>query len=186
MRRRLSRVLGSAVLARIALGLQDCLYLGNLDARRDWGHAKDYVRAMWLMLQQPAPEDYVIATGEQHSVRDFVYAAAAELGMRLFWEGTGADEEGRVHAVDAEGAATIAPGQTIVRVDKRYFRPAEVDLLLGDASKVRNKLGWEPKVTFNDLVKLMTDHDLKLARQEAQARELKHSSATNKARWGSL
>src|SRR6202163_2110370 len=114
-------------LARIALGLQDCLYLGNLDARRDWGHAKDYVRAMWLMLQQPAPEDYVIATGQQHSVRDFVDAAAAELGARLAWEGNGADEEGRVQTIAADNITKLIPGQTIVRIDHRYFRPAEVD-----------------------------------------------------------
>ena len=123
-------------LARIELGLQDCLYLGNLDARRDWGHASDYVGAMWLMLQQDEPEDFVIATGEQHSVRDFVTAAAAELGIGLAWEGTDADEVGRVASIADRAASTaLAPGRIVVRIDRRYFRPAEVDTLLGDATK---------------------------------------------------
>lgn len=153
-------------LARISLGLQDCLYLGNLDARRDWGHAKDYVRAMWLMLQQDAPEDFVIATGEQRSVRDFVDATAAELGIGLVWPGTGADEVARVTTV-AEGRQTrVTPDQTIVRIDRRYFRPAEVDTLLGDASKAREKLGWEPQVPFADLVAEMVREDLKTAQRD--------------------
>ena len=119
-------------LARIKAGLDECLYLGNLDALRDWGHARDYVRAQWLMLQQTTPEDYVIATGEQHSVRDFVASAAAALGMPLRWRGSGLEE----HAIDDN------TGRTVVRVDPRYFRPAEVDALLGDASKARRQLGW--------------------------------------------
>jgi GDPmannose 4,6-dehydratase len=144
---------------RIKLGLQDKLYMGNLDARRDWGYARDYVEAMWMIMNAEEPDDYVVATGETHSVREFLEQTFGYLDLE--WE-------------------------KYVEIDPRYFRPAEVDLLLGDASKVREKLGWEPKVTFDDLVKLMTDHDLQLAKQEAEARELKHSSAGNKARWGSL
>jgi GDPmannose 4,6-dehydratase len=143
-------------LARIKAGLDDCLYLGNLDALRDWGHARDYVRAQWLILQQPAPEDYVIATGEQHSVRAFVDRAAGELGMKLVWRGSGSDE----HAVDADG-------RTVVRVDPRYFRPAEVDTLLGDASKARRQLGWSPQVGFAELVREMVENDWQLAQRDA-------------------
>ena len=142
-------------LARIKLGLQDCLYLGNLDARRDWGHARDYVEMQWLMLQQEQPEDYVIATGVQYSVRDFVDAAAAELGLRIRWEGKGVEEKG----YDARG-------QCIVAVDPRYFRPTEVDTLLGDASKAREKLGWVPKIRFAELVAEMVREDLKSAERD--------------------
>jgi GDPmannose 4,6-dehydratase len=144
-------------LARIKAGLDDCLYLGNLAALRDWGHARDYVRAQWLMLQQPKPEDYVIATGEQYSVRTFVERAAAELGMTLNWAGSGLEE----HAVDA------ATGRAVVRVDPRYFRPAEVDTLLGDASKARRQLGWTPQTTFADLVREMVECDWRLAQRDA-------------------
>ncbi|HXM46340.1 MAG TPA: GDP-mannose 4,6-dehydratase [Pyrinomonadaceae bacterium] len=144
---------------RIKVGLQDKLYMGNLDARRDWGYARDYVEAMWMIMNAEEADDYVVATGETHSVREFLEKTFGYLD--LDWE-------------------------KYVEIDPRYFRPAEVDLLLGDASKVREKLGWQPKVAFDDLVKLMTDHDLQLAQQEAEARELKHKSATNKARWGSM
>ena len=144
-------------LARIKAGLDECLYLGNLDSLRDWGHARDYVRAQWLMLQQDQPEDYVIATGEQHSVRAFVERAAAELGMSLRWRGSKLDE----HAVDT------ATGQTVVRVDPRYFRPAEVDTLLGDASKARQQLGWKPEVGFAELVREMVESDWRLAQRDA-------------------
>jgi GDPmannose 4,6-dehydratase len=144
-------------LARIKAGLDDCLYLGNLDALRDWGHARDYVQAQWLMLQQAKPEDYVIATGEQHSVRTFVERAASELGMALGWTGTGVAE----HAVDAN------TGRVVVRVDPRYFRPAEVDTLLGDASKARRQLGWTPRVTFAELVREMVEADWRLAQRDA-------------------
>jgi GDPmannose 4,6-dehydratase len=144
-------------LARIKAGLDDCLYLGNLDALRDWGHARDYVRAQWLMLQQDRPEDYVIATGEQYSVRTFVERAAAELGMQLEWRGSKLDE----HAVDG------GTGRTVVRVDPRYFRPAEVDTLLGDASKARRQLGWTPEVGFADLVREMVESDWRLAQRDA-------------------
>jgi GDPmannose 4,6-dehydratase len=143
-------------LARIKAGLDDCLYLGNLDARRDWGHARDYVRAQWLILQQPKPEDFVIATGEQHSVRAFVDRASGELGMKLAWRGSGRDE----HAVDADG-------RTVVGVDPRYFRPAEVDTLLGDASKARRQLGWSPQVGFAELVREMVENDWQLAQRDA-------------------
>jgi GDPmannose 4,6-dehydratase len=144
-------------LARIAEGLQDCLYLGNLDSLRDWGHAKDYVRAQWLMLQQEAPEDYVIATGEQHSVREFVAQAAAQLGMHIEWHGQGVEE----HGVD------VARGRVIVRVDPRYFRPTEVETLLGDPSKARARLGWRAEIGFDELVREMVTADLELARRDA-------------------
>ena len=144
-------------LARIKAGLDDCLYLGNLDSLRDWGHARDYVRAQWLMLQQEKPEDYVIATGEQHSVRAFVERAAAELGMQLRWNGSKLDEQG----VDAD------TGRTVVRIDPRYFRPTEVDTLLGDASKARKQLGWAPEVTFTELVREMVESDWRLAQRDA-------------------
>src|SRR3954463_5969549 len=141
-------------LARIALGLQDCIYLGNLDARRDWGHARDFVRAQWLILQQPTPDDYVIATGAQRSVRDFVVAAAGELGIEIAWEGTGDAETGRVRRTGAQSPGVKA-GQTIVRIDPRYFRPAEVETLLGDPSKAFAKMGWKPEISFGQLVSEM-------------------------------
>ncbi len=142
-------------LARIKLGLQDCLYLGNMDALRDWGHAKDYVEMQWMMLQQEVPEDFVIATGVQYSVRDFVNAAAAEIDMRIDWRGTGVDEKGYDDS-----------GRCVVAVDPRYFRPAEVETLLGDASKAREKLGWTPKITFSELVSEMMREDLKSAERD--------------------
>jgi len=142
-------------LARIKLGLQNCLYLGNLDAKRDWGHARDYVRMMWMMLQQDAPDDFVIATGEQHSVRDFVDAAAGELGIHMTWQGKGVDETG-----------TDQDGRVIVRVDPRYFRPAEVETLLGDPSKAKQKLGWTPVIRFEELVAEMVREDLKDAERD--------------------
>jgi GDPmannose 4,6-dehydratase len=143
-------------LAKIKLGKQSCLYLGNLDAKRDWGHARDYVRMMWLMLQQDQPEDFVIATGEQYSVRDFINAAAKELQMRIEWRGQGLDEKG----FDEQG-------RCIVSVDSRYFRPAEVETLLGDASKAHNKLGWKPESSFEQLVAEMVRSDLEHARGSA-------------------
>ena len=142
-------------LARIKLGLQDCLYLGNLSARRDWGHARDYVEMQWLMLQQEQPEDFVIATGVQYSVRDFVDAAAKELGMAIRWEGRGVDEQGY-----------DAAGKVIVAVDPRYFRPTEVETLLGDPSKAKAKLGWTPKTSFAELVAEMVREDLKAAERD--------------------
>jgi len=142
-------------LARIKLGLQDRLYLGNLAALRDWGHAKDYVEMQWLMLQQPSADDFVIATGVQYSVRDFVNVAAKELGIEIAWSGVGVDEVGR-----------DATGKCIVSVDPRYFRPTEVETLLGDASKAKRLLGWQPKITFDDLVKEMVGEDLKTAERD--------------------
>ncbi len=154
-------------LARIYLGLQDCLYLGNLDARRDWGHAKDYIEAQWLMLQQKQAEDLVIASGVQYSVRDFVNAAADELGIKLEWSGKGVKEIARVASVSSKVQSTLKKRQVIVRVDRNYFRPAEVETLLGDASKARKKLGWKPKITFATLVAEMMSEDLKSAERDA-------------------
>jgi len=143
-------------LARIKVGLQDCLHLGNMDALRDWGHARDYVEMQWRMLQQAEPRDYVIATGEQHSVREFVELAASFLDMEITWEGAGADEKG----VDADG-------NVIVVVDPRYYRPTEVQSLLGDASLARRELGWQPRITFHELVKEMAEADLQTAEKDA-------------------
>jgi GDPmannose 4,6-dehydratase len=147
-------------LTHIKVGLQDCLFLGNLDSLRDWGHARDYVEMQWLMLQQETPRDYVIATGEQHSVREFVEIAAAELGMSLRWEGTGVEER----AVDERGAI-------VVRIDPRYFRPSEVASLLGNPEKARRELGWTPKTTFRQLVTEMVTEDLKLAKRDLMVRK---------------
>ncbi len=144
-------------LTRIKLGLEQSLFLGNLDARRDWGHARDYVEAMWLMLQQSKPKDYVIATGQQHSVRDFVNHACKELKMPIEWRGEGANEKGYNER-----------GKAFVEVSERYFRPTEVDTLLGDASKAKKDLGWTPKITFEDLVREMVREDLKCAQAEAK------------------
>jgi GDPmannose 4,6-dehydratase len=152
-------------LARMALGLQDCLYLGNLSALRDWGHARDYVEMQWLMLQQEQPEDFVIATGIQFSVRDFVNAAAAEMGIRLQWQGDGEKECGIIEHPGSHPG--FARGQVIVRVDPRYFRPTEVETLLGDASKAHRKLGWKPATPFSQLVKEMVDADLDASRKYA-------------------
>jgi len=145
-------------LARIKLGLQDCLYLGNLNAKRDWGHAKDYVEVQWLMLQQDTPEDFVIATGRQYSVRNFVDAAARELGMAIRWRGEGVNEVGTLQAGGEE--------HTIVRVDPRYYRPTEVETLLGDAGKAKEKLGWTPKISFAELVREMVREDFKDAQRD--------------------
>ncbi|MDB4470702.1 GDP-mannose 4,6-dehydratase [Deltaproteobacteria bacterium] len=147
-------------MARIKLGLQDCLYLGNMNAKRDWGHARDYVEMQWLMLQQEQPEDYVIATGEQYSVRDFVDAAGLELGIEIRWEGQGTDEKG----FDVEG-------NCIVQVDPRYFRPTEVETLLGDPTKAKEQLGWEPRTTFKELVAEMAREDLKTAERDELVKE---------------
>lgn len=152
-------------LARISLGMQDCLYLGNLDALRDWGHARDFAEAIWLILQQDKPDDFVIATGKQHSVRDFVAEAANVLGIGIAWSGSGANEVGIVDR--AEEGSGVVPGQTIVRVDSNYFRPAEVESLLGDAAKAGRQLGWAPRTSFAELVTEMVRADVVLARREA-------------------
>ncbi len=144
-------------LARIKLGMQDCLYLGNLNAKRDWGHAKDYVQMQWLMLQQELPEDYVIATGQQYSVREFITLAAKELDIHIEWQGSGVNEQG----VDKSS------GIVLVKVDSRYYRPTEVETLLGDPSKAKKNLGWEPSISFEALVKEMVAEDLKLAKKDA-------------------
>jgi GDPmannose 4,6-dehydratase len=155
-------------LARIALGLQDSIYLGNLDAKRDWGHARDYVEMQWLMLQQDQPEDYVIATGEQHSVKSFVDHAAAELGFSLRWEGRGVSEVGIVDTVNnAVNDHKVTPGQVIVKVDQRYFRPTEVESLLGNPTKAKEKLGWTPKTSFKQMVTEMIQTDLEEAKRDS-------------------
>ena len=143
-------------LARIKVGLQECLHLGNMDAKRDWGHARDFVEMQWLMLQQETPDDYVIATGEQHSVREFVERTASHLGMEITWRGEGVDEEG----YDQDGVCRV-------KIDPRYFRPTEVETLLGDPSKAKAELGWEPKISFAELVQEMADADLELAQRDA-------------------
>ena len=153
-------------IARIALGLQDCLYLGNMSALRDWGHAKDYVEMQWLMLQQEQPEDFVIATGVQYSVRQFVEFAAAELGITIAFEGEGAQEIGRVTAI-TDGKAKCKVGDVIVKVDPRYFRPTEVETLLGDPTKAKEKLGWTPKTTLKELVAEMVLADYTSARRDS-------------------
>lgn len=167
-------------MARIALGLQDCLHLGNLNSLRDWGHARDYVEMQWLMLQQDQPEDFVIATGVQYSVRDFVNAAAQELGIALRWEGEGVEEVGIVESVRSEELGVRSnpspltphpsPGDVIVRVDPRYYRPTEVETLLGDPTKAKEKLGWVPKTSFQELVSEMVLSDLEEARRDELCR----------------
>ncbi|HJA78758.1 MAG TPA: GDP-mannose 4,6-dehydratase, partial [Candidatus Desulfovibrio intestinavium] len=164
-------------LARILLGLASCLYLGNMNAKRDWGHARDYVEMQWLMLQQEQPDDFVIATGRQFSVRDFVNVAAADLGLSLHWQGEGVNETATVTAIDADRAAQAAQGKevaikvrvgdVIVRVDPRYFRPTEVETLLGDPARAQAKLSWKPRTTFEEMVEEMTRHDLQLALRDA-------------------
>ena len=164
-------------LARILLGLSPCLYLGNMNAKRDWGHARDYVEMQWLILQQEQPDDFVIATGRQFSVRDFVNAAAAELGLILEWQGDGLNETATVTDIDADKTLLAAQGKalnirvkegdTIVRVDPRYFRPTEVETLLGDPAKAQAKLNWKPRTTFEEMVQEMARYDLKLALRDA-------------------
>jgi GDPmannose 4,6-dehydratase len=152
-------------LARIKTGLQEVVHLGNLDSKRDWGHARDFVEAQWLILQQEKPDDYVIATGEQYSVREFIEHAVAHLGIKLKWEGSDQDEVGKVaESVDSNGPQ---PGDVIIRIDPRYFRPVEVASLLGDASKAKKQLGWEPKISFAELVEEMIKADLAIAQRDA-------------------
>ncbi|MFT0476053.1 GDP-mannose 4,6-dehydratase [Pseudomonas antarctica] len=154
-------------LANIAQGLEQCLYMGNMDALRDWGHAKDYVRMQWMMLQQDTPEDFVIATGVQYSVRDFIRWSAAELGLTLRFEGSGVDERGIIESISGDKAPALKVGDTLVRVDPRYFRPAEVETLLGDPTKAKTKLGWVPEITAQQMCAEMVREDLKVAQRHA-------------------
>lgn len=154
-------------LANIAQGLDGCLFMGNLDSLRDWGHAKDYVEMQWLMLQQEKPDDFVIASGVQYSVRTFINKAAEQLGIELAWEGEDINEQGRVVAIIGDKAPAVKTGDIVVKVDQRYFRPAEVETLLGDPSKAKEKLGWVPKITLDEMIEEMIAHDLDKARQHA-------------------
>ncbi|MDH0427964.1 GDP-mannose 4,6-dehydratase [Stutzerimonas stutzeri] len=161
-------------LANIAQGLEQCLFMGNMDALRDWGHAKDYVRMQWMMLQQEQPEDFVIATGVQYSVREFITWSAAELGITLMFEGQGVDEVGYVVKVEGDAAPALKVGDVIVRVDPRYFRPAEVETLLGDPSKAKQKLGWVPEITVQEMCAEMVREDLKVAQRHALLKQHGH------------
>jgi GDPmannose 4,6-dehydratase len=167
-------------IANIAQGLESCLFLGNMDSLRDWGHAKDYVRMQWMMLQQETAEDFVIATGKQISVREFVRMSAAEAGITLEFRGEGASETAVVHAVDPKIAPAVKPGDVIVRVDPRYFRPAEVETLLGDPSKAMEKLGWKPEITVEEMCAEMVAKDLDTARQHALLKSHGHHVAVAK------
>ena len=158
-------------LANIARGLEPCLYLGNMDALRDWGHAKDYVRMQWMMLQQETAEDFVIATGKQISVREFVTMSAREAGIELEFSGEGVDESAKVTAVDSVKAPAVSVGDEIVKVDPRYFRPAEVETLLGDPSKAKEKLGWVPEITVEQMCAEMVANDLDIAKRHALLKE---------------
>ena len=158
-------------MANIAQGLEDCLFMGNMDALRDWGHAKDYVRMQWMMLQQDKPQDFVIATGVQYSVRDFVVRTAKELGITLAFEGEGVKEVGKVVASEGTDAPALKVGQVVVQVDTRYFRPAEVETLLGDPSKAKQELGWVPEITLDQMIKEMVANDLSNAKQHALLRK---------------
>ena len=154
-------------LANIAQGLEDCLYLGNLDALRDWGHARDYVEMQWLMLQQDQPEDFVIATGRQYSVRQFILWTAEKLGITLQFRGSGIEEQAVVESITGEHSPALKAGQTIIRIDSKYFRPTEVETLLGDFSKAREKLGWSPKISIQEMCREMVAHDLTQAKRQA-------------------
>ena len=157
-------------LANIAQGLENCLYMGNIDALRDWGHAKDYVRMQWLMLQQDKPEDYVIATGIQYSVRQFIEWSAQELGITLQFEGSGVNEQGVISKIQGSHAPALKIGDVIVKIDPSYFRPTEVETLLGDPSKAKNQLGWIPEITVQEMCREMVRHDLEQAKQQVLLR----------------
>ena len=154
-------------LSYIAVGLEQCLFMGNMDSLRDWGHAKDFVRMQWMMLQQDQPEDFVIATGVQYSVRQFIELSAQELGITIRWEGSGVDEKGIVSAITGDKASGLTIGQTIVTIDPRYFRPAEVETLLGDPSKAKAKLGWTPQITLQEMITEMVAYDHEEAKKHA-------------------
>lgn len=167
-------------LANIAQGLEQCLYMGNMDALRDWGHAKDYVRMQWMMLQQDKPEDFVIATGVQYSVREFIRKSAAELGITLEFRGEGVAEKAVITAINGDKAPALKVGDVIVAVDPRYFRPAEVETLLGDPTKAKDKLGWVPEITLDEMVKEMVAHDLDKARRHALLKAHGHDVAVSR------
>jgi GDPmannose 4,6-dehydratase len=154
-------------MANIAQGLEDCLFMGNIDALRDWGHAKDYVEMQWLMLQQETPDDFVIATGVQYSVRVFINKTVAQLGIELAWEGEAVDEIGRVASITGDKAPRLKVGDVIVKIDPRYFRPTEVETLLGNPAKAKEKLGWTPKITLDEMIEEMVAYDLDQAKQHA-------------------
>jgi GDPmannose 4,6-dehydratase len=158
-------------LANIAQGLESCLFMGNMDALRDWGHAKDYVRMQWMMLQQDAPDDFVIATGLQYSVREFISWSAKELGVTLRFEGEGINEQGIVDSIAGDNAPALKVGDVVVKVDPRYFRPAEVETLLGDPTKAKEKLGWVPEITTQQMCAEMVAEDLKAAKRHALLKE---------------
>jgi GDPmannose 4,6-dehydratase len=165
-------------LANIAVGLEKCLFMGNLDSMRDWGHARDYVRMQWMMLQQNCAKDFVIATGIQYSVRDFITLAARQLGMTLEFQGVGAGERAVVTSVESETAPAVKVGDVIVAVDPRYFRPAEVETLLGDASLAKSDMGWIPAITLQELVVEMVQSDLREAQRESHLREHGYKSTS--------
>ncbi len=167
-------------LANIAQGLDTCLYMGNMDALRDWGHAKDYVRMQWLMLQQKVPEDFVIATGVQCSVRDFITKSAKRLGISIRFEREGVNERGVVSAIEGDQALALKVGDVIVKIDPRYFRPTEVETLLGDPSKAKEKLGWVPEVTLDEMIKEMVDYDLDQAKRHALLKQHGYHIAVGK------
>jgi GDPmannose 4,6-dehydratase len=167
-------------IANIAQGAEACLFLGNMDALRDWGHAKDYVRMQWMMLQQDQPEDFVIATGKQISVRDFVRLSASEVGMTLSFTGDGTDEIATVFSVTGKNAPGVKVGDVIVKVDPRYFRPTEVETLLGDPSKAKKKLGWTPEITVEEMCAEMMQHDLGKAKQHALLKQHGYSVSVPK------
>jgi GDPmannose 4,6-dehydratase len=167
-------------LANIAQGLDTCLYMGNMDALRDWGHAKDYVRMQWLMLQQEVPEDFVIATGVQYSVRDFIAKSAKRLGISIRFEGEGVNERGVVSAIEGNQAPALRVGDVIVKIDPRYFRPTEVETLLGDPTKAKEKLGWVPEVTLDEMIEEMVDYDLDQAKRHALLKQHGYHIAVGK------
>ena len=154
-------------LCNIAMGLDQCLFMGNIDSLRDWGHAKDYVRMQWMMMQQEQPEDFVIASGVQYSVRQFIEMSAQQLGVDIRWEGEGVEEKGYVATIEGDKAPGLTVGQNIVAIDPRYFRPAEVETLLGDPTKAKEKLGWVPQITVQEMIGEMVAYDLEEARKHA-------------------
>ena len=167
-------------LSNIAQGLENCLYMGNLDSLRDWGHAKDYVRMQWMMLQQDQPEDFVIATGVQYSVRDFIRKSANQLGIELVFEGIGVDQIAIVAKIEGSKAPALKVGDVIVRVDPNYFRPAEVETLLGDPTKAKNKLGWVPEITLDEMIQEMVACDLEIAQKHALLQKHGYESPISK------